>query len=309
MSTDQKEREEHLTTPELKTGIDRRATKKKLGRGVLAGASATAVALTAGFVYAFMPKGDTVSAGPNPSETVATGPAVPGTQETTPSPSASAPETTPAVTPELPFDAEAAEALKEVSVKEFYSRPRSEQRNYYLADAYYQQNESGEYGHLTNQVLISGVKAYDYNPFARNGALSRNADPQAIVDAYMYNQAYLMAHDDPDEAEKLVAGMVFDTDSRAGKSLREFAREHAKGVPMAEETAADKDFNKVLDVQKKPILDKETGEKVPGLIITTKRVQYVFAFVEIEGLADNDFNDENDGTKAGLWPNVSWSLR
>lgn len=250
MSTDQKEREEHLSTPELKAGIDRRATKKKLGRGVLAGASAAAVTLTAGVVYAFMPKGDTVSAGPNPSETVATGPAVPGNTETeqasprptetteptvttepSPADSESAPQPsateTTSSSSEFPFNEGEVAEMQEQSYARFKENPKPMRVSFFLSAAYEEVYNNAEYTSSLDQVIThegsSGEKIFDYLPYG-DVVLTRKSSAQDILNSYICNQAFLMAvaEGDPDQANKLISGVASTINSKDYRDLEGF---------------------------------------------------------------------------------------
>lgn len=218
----------------------------------------------------------------------------------TASPTAEATTTTPEAspTPELPFNPDAIAVMKEESTKEFTENGRTKRIGYYLSDAYNQVYVDSEYGDMLNQELANGIILYEYNPFYER-TLGSNAKGQDVLNAYLFGELFVVAHKDPDEAEKLVSGIVDDPKSEEYKETVKFVRQYA-GTEIAESTVRDTMYQ-VADF-KRYSKENESGEKDKYMTVyATGGIRYDFIFVPVEGLATANYAEDDDDKEKGLW--------
>lgn len=238
------------------------------------------------------------SATPNPG----TGPEASSTASATPEATVT-PEVTPtaaetAATQELPFNPDVVALMKTESVEDFAEYGRSKRVGYYLAEAYEQVYGISEYGSKLDQKFVNNVTVYEYNPFKKR-TLKSNSKGQDVLNAYVFGELFAIAHEDPDEAEKYVSGIVDNPQSEAYKETVEVVRKYA-GSKIAESMVRDA-LNQVDRFEHYSKTDAAGRESERMTIYAQGGMRYDFEFVPVPELATANLNGADNSETTGVW--------
>lgn len=161
-----------------------------------------------------------------------------GSAPTTPSPSAPATSAAPTVQassstpepePEFPFNEGEVAEMQEQSYARFKQNPKPMRVSYFLSAAYEEVYNNAEYTSSLDQVIThegsSGEKIYHYLPYG-GVILTQKSSAQDILNSYAANEALLMAiaEGDPDQANKLISGVVSSIDSQDYRDFENYVR-------------------------------------------------------------------------------------
>lgn len=261
--------------------------KRGLGKKAVAIITSAALTATAGVIaWALSTSANRGSSNPTPT---ASGPANPGTPNTTPSSS----ETTPGA-PNLPFDSERVAIMQKETADEFLENNGEMLRiQYVLSQQYDQVEKSADYEAKLVKKLPNGKILSDYNSF-KGISLTAEADPQDVMYSYLYGQLGAIARTDVDEGIKALSAVVKDPKSSLFTDLRTQVENH---------TGAEADMSIITSRDYIALRAKRTtaNDQTKLTIITEGGFQYEFVFKAVKGLEIANQNQKDDNEEVGVW--------
>lgn len=214
------------------------------------------------------------------------------------SPTSSSVETTPAA-PKLPFDPERVAIMKGETAAEFFENNGPNPRIQYVLSEYHGEvHDRSVYGHKLTQELPNGYgRLSDYNLF-KEISLTAESDPQDVLYAHLYGWLFAILHEDPEEGKKMLAIVVDDPNSAAYRDLAVQAEKLAGFDKSLIKTILSDNYQELKSQTRRKVVDGKTQLN----IITQGGAKFEFVFKPIEGLAETNQNDDDDGKEVGSWP-------